>query len=136
MKQLAKPHDFPEGPWLNVRMDFQGPYLNREYVFVMIDRYSRWPECKIMKRAPDAKMTCNAIREVIRNQGRPEFLQSDNGPPFQSKEMRSFAEEMGYDHVHITPEWPKANGMVERFNRSMKEAVQAGCLEGKACGSQ
>ena len=83
-----------------------------------------------MKRAPDAKMTCNAIWKVIRNQGRPEFFQSDNGPPFQSKEMRSFVEEMGYDHVHITPEWPKSNGMVERFNRSTKEAVQAGCLEG------
>ena len=27
-----------------------------------------------------------------------------------------------YEPVHVTPEWPRANGMVERFNRSMKEA--------------
>ena len=51
MKQPVKPHELPEGPWLNVEMDFQGPYPNGEYVFGMIDRYSRWPECKIMKRS-------------------------------------------------------------------------------------
>ena len=33
---------------------------------------------------------------------------------------------------HITPEWPRANGEVERFNRTMKEAVQKGSLENKS----
>ena len=69
-----------------------------------------------------------AIEDIFRGQGRPEIVQSDNGSPFQSREMRKFSEEMGYQHKHITPEWPKANGMVERFNRSMKEAVQAGLI--------
>ena len=98
---------------------------------VLLDRYSRWPECKVFKKAPDANMTCEALRGIFRNKGIPLEIQSDNGPPFQSVAMRRFSVEMGYRHRHVTPEWPRANGMVERFNRSMKEAVQAGCIEGK-----
>lgn len=131
LTQPIKPHELPEGPWQILEMDFQGPYPNGEYVFVMVDRYSRWPECRVLKRAPDAKTTCKVIRDIVRSHGCPVMVQSDNGPPFQSREMSEFASNIGYKHKHITPEWPKANGMVERFNRSMKEAVQAGYLEGK-----
>ena len=44
--------------------------------------------------------------------------------------MEQFAQSSGYHHHHITPEWPRANGTVEQFNRSMKEALQAATLEG------
>ena len=37
----------------------------------------------------------------------------------------------GFVLKHITSEWPRANGTVERFNRCMKEAIQAGHVEGK-----
>ena len=131
LEQPIKPRLLPEGPWQQVEVDFQGPYPTGQYVFVMIDRYSRWPEIKILRRAPDAKMTTRAMEEIFRNKGVPELCQSDNGPPFQSKEMLEFSTKYGYKHTHITPEWPRANGMVERFNRSMKEAIQAAHLEGK-----
>ena len=68
----------------------------------------------------------------IRDKGVPEVCQSDNGSPFQSQEMSDFAETCGYYHHHVTPEWPRANGAVERFNRSMKESIQAGNLEGSS----
>ena len=50
----------------------------------------------------------------------------------QSQGMSDFAEKCGYYHHYVTPEWPRANGTVERFNRSMKESIgkQAGNLEG------
>jgi hypothetical protein len=112
-------------------MDFQGPYPQGEYIFVMIDRYTRWPEAKIMGKAPTAGMTMKAMTDIFTNKGVPELCQSDNGPPFQSQEMADFARDQGYEHKHVTPEWPRANGMVERFNRTMKEAVQAAHLEGK-----
>ena len=67
---------------------------------------------------------------IFANKGIPEVCQSDNGPPFQSHEMSMFARENGYYHKHVTPEWPRANGTVERFNRSMKEAIQTAHVEG------
>ena len=131
LEQPIKPRILPDGPWQQLEMDFQGPYPTGQYIFVVIDRHTRWPEVKILKRAPDAKMTMDAMEGIFRNKGVPEVCQSDNGPPFQSKEMSDFAKKHGYVHKHITPEWPRANGMVERFNRSMKEAIQAAVIEGK-----
>ena len=120
------------GPWQEIEMDFQGPYPLGEYIFVMIDRYTRWPEVEFMRSPPNSKTTIAAMKRIIQNKGTPILCQSDNGSPFQSEEMAAFARECGYEHKFVTPVWPRANGMVERFNRTMKEAVQAGHLEGKS----
>ena len=48
-----------------------------------------------------------------------------NGPPFPSDARKKFAKEEGFHRKHINSEWSRANDTVERFNRSMKEAVQA-----------
>ena len=61
-EQPIKPNELPSGPWQQVEMDFQGPYPAGEYIFVMIDRYTRWPEAKIMGKAPTAGMTMKAMR--------------------------------------------------------------------------
>ena len=130
-EQPIKPRMLPEGPWQQVEMDFQGPYPNGQYIFVMMDRYARWPEIKVMTKAPNAEMTIKAMEEIFQRNGVPIICQSDNGSPFQSAEMTTYANQKGYEPVHVTPEWPRANGMVERFNRSMKEALQAANLEGE-----
>ena len=39
-EQRSEASELPKGPWQFVEMDFQGPYPNGEYTFVMIDRYS------------------------------------------------------------------------------------------------
>ena len=69
------------------------------------------------------------MRSIFANKGVPAVCQSNNGSPFQSQEMADFAKHREYSHHHVTPEWPRAN-RVERFNRSMKTALQAANLEG------
>ncbi len=127
-----KASELPKGPWQFVEMDFQGPYPNGEYIFVMIDRYSHWPEIAFFRQPPTAKTTINVMKSIFANKGILEVCQSDNGQPFQSAEIKSFAAKQGFVLKHITPEWPRANGTVERFNRCMKEAIQAGHVEGKS----
>ena len=39
--QPIKLSESPTGPWQYVETDFQGPYPNGKYIFIMIDRYSR-----------------------------------------------------------------------------------------------
>jgi len=58
------------------------------------------------------------------------MCQADNGPPFDSTELRRFAKNEGFILKHVTPIWPRANGEVERFNKTMKAAVQKGIMEG------
>ena len=41
--------DMPKGPWEKVHIDFYGPLPSGDYLLVMIDRYSRFPEVKIVR---------------------------------------------------------------------------------------
>ena len=95
-------------------------------IFVMMDRYARWPKIKVMTKTPNADMTIKAMEEIFQRNRVPIICQSDNGSPFQSADMTNYANQKGYEPVHVTPEWPRANGMVERFNRSMKWSSQPG----------
>ena len=58
-------------------------------------------------------------------------MQSDNGPPFNSKEFETFAKEEGFDHHRVTPEHPRANGQVERFMQLLNKTEQIAHLQGK-----
>ncbi len=39
----------PEGPWQTMHADFYGPLPTEQYVLVLIDKYSRYPEAEIIK---------------------------------------------------------------------------------------
>jgi len=56
---------------------------------------------------------------------------TDNGPPFTSKELRTFMEESDIDHHRITPIWPQANGQVESFIKPLMKTIRAAYIEGK-----
>ena len=45
--------------------------------------------------------------------------------------MKTFANQSGFSLKHIVPEWSRANGTMEHFHSSMKEAILAGYIEGK-----
>ena len=70
------------------------------------------------------------MKSMFANKGTPETCQSDNGSPFQSDALAQFATEEGFYHKHVTPEWPRANGTVERFNGSIKEGIQSATING------
>ena len=127
----VKPHKFPKGPWQVAEMDLQGAYPNGKYLLVLIDRYSKWAEVSVFRHAPNAGEVKTALDAAFDSQGVPFKIQSDNGPPFQSAELRRYTRKTGFILKHITPEWPRANGEVERFNRTMKAALQKGAIEKK-----
>ena len=63
--------------------------------------------------------------------GVPVGLRTGNGPNFVSEEMEKYLEEMGVVHHRNTPLWPRANGEVERKNRSLLKAMRVFQAEGK-----
>ena len=48
-----------------------------------------------------------------------------------SKEVKEYLKEMGIEHRYTTPLWPRANGEVERQNRSLLKSIRAAHAEGK-----
>ncbi|XP_028413678.1 uncharacterized protein LOC114536535 [Dendronephthya gigantea] len=58
-------------------------------------------------------------------------VQTDNGPPFNGNEFAKFAQALGFKHRKVTLLWPRANGEVEKFVKTIKKYVKATKTEGK-----
>ena len=54
-----------------------------------------------------------------------------NGPQFVSEEFSGFLKEMGVQHRRNTPLWPRANGEVERHNRTLLNSLRISHLENR-----
>lgn len=71
------------------------------------------------------------LDKVFLEFGVPDVVKSDNGPPFNSKEFASFADDLGFKHRKVTPKCARANGEVERFVRTVKKVIKTANLEHK-----
>ena len=56
--------------------------------------------------------------------GIPEEVLSDNGSNFVSKTMHQFCLLTGIHQIKISPYHPQTDGMVERFNATMKRLLK------------
>ena len=120
----------PPDPWHTVHMDFCGPFPSGEYLFVVIEAYSRFPEVVIV-RSTSASCIIPQLDRIFSTHGIPHVVRSDNGPPFTSEEIREYMQENGIDHRRITPLWPQANSEAERFMKPLTKAIRSAHVEGK-----
>ena len=120
----------PTAPWKELTMDFLGPLPSGDYLMVVIDEYSRFPEVEIVT-STSARSTITKLDAIFARQGIPEVLKSDNGPPFNGVELKNFAEHLGFQHRKITPLWPRANGEAERFMMTLEKCVRTATIEHK-----
>ena len=59
----------------------------------------------------------------------PSILRTDNRPNLVSAGMEEYFNEMGIGYRLTTPLWPRANGEVERQNRSLLKAMRVAHAE-------
>ena len=123
--------DIPEKPWQVVSVDFGGPYPDGHYNLVVIDKRTRFPDVEIVY-STSAKSTKEKLKKVFATHGTPEQVETDNGPPFTSKEFNDFALEEGFKHHRVTPLHPQANGEAENFMKLLNKAEQRARLENKS----
>ena len=121
----------PLGPWKNVSVDFAGPFGKR-MALVLWDQYSRTPVVEFVS-STSAECAVPMMEKIFRTYGVPEEIKSDNGPPFNSRKFKEFANEQGFRHRKVTPGWAEANGDVERFMRVVKKSAKVAKLENKKC---
>ncbi|XP_014676330.1 PREDICTED: uncharacterized protein K02A2.6-like [Priapulus caudatus] len=79
------------GPWKEVAVDFGGPFPTGEYLLVVVDEYSRFPEVEL-ETSTSSKATIPKLDSIFARQGIPDTVKTDNGPPFNGAEFSSFAE--------------------------------------------
>ena len=98
-------------------------YQHREGT--VIDRFTRWPEAIPLAQTDTASVGRAFVLHWITRFGVPADITSDRGPQFTSEIWRALAESLGVK-VHTTTAYhPQANGLLERFHRSLKAALRA-----------
>ena len=130
MPPPVKTTRMPERPWQDLALDLLGPMPTGESLLVLVDYFSRWVEVDVIKSTSSEAIIKCLDREFSRY-GVPNTLRSDNGPNPVSAEMEEYLDEMGIKHRLTTPLWPRANGQVERQNRSLLKAMRVAHAEGR-----
>ena len=125
-----KHSEFPSQPWQDLAADLMGPLPSGEYVFVVVDYYSRYFEVDILKSVTSASII-GSLERIFCTHGLPLSLKTDNGSQFTSEEFGTFLKTNSIQHRTSTPLWPQANGEVERQNRSLLKALKIAQAEKK-----
>jgi len=94
-----------------------------EYVLVIICEHSRYPILKLARNMT-SKEVVRLLKLVFIEFGCPQAIKSDNGPAFKSAEFSNFCFVNKVAHCKVTPLWPRANGMCERFMRNLNKVIR------------
>lgn len=113
----------PLEAWVDVAIDFLGPLPSGEYLFVIVDYFSRYKEVEIMTKIT-AKDTVDRLRAIFKRLGFPRTISLDNAKQFLSSEFRDYCRGCGITLNYTTPYFPQQNGEVERQNRSLLKRLQ------------
>lgn len=115
----------PAGPWQEIAVDFLGPLPDGQWLFVVVDYYSRFVEV-IEMSSITAQHTIRELSTIFGRFGIPCTMRADNGPQLsiECKELRDFCQELNIELVNTIPYWPQANGEVERQNRSILKRLR------------
>ena len=91
-----------------------------QYVVVFQDFLSKWPFVFATKSQKATTLAKLLVEEVVPVIGVPEALLSDRGTNLLSHLMRDVCELLGVAKLSTTAYHPQCNGLVERFNRTLK----------------
>ena len=118
----------PNRPWDTVSVHHGGPYPDGHYNLVLIDKRSRYP---VVESVPSTDCHTNEerLKHIFATYGTPRRIESDNGPPLNSKEFNEFARQEGFQHHRVTALHPRANREVERFMQTLNKTEQIEYLQ-------
>jgi uncharacterized protein YihD (DUF1040 family) len=114
-------------PFYMIGIDFVGPLpvTKREnrYIIVAIDYFTKWPEARAVKEATAKETAMFILEDIICRHGCPKRILSDRGTTFNNKMIKELVDKFRIKHSFSTPYHPKTNGLVERFNKTLKESL-------------
>jgi transposase InsO family protein len=104
-------------------MDFYGPLPTGDYLLVVIDRYSRFPEVKVV-RSTKASSVIPKLDRIFAVHGISRIIKSDNGPLFNGEEYKRYADALEITLKFSTPLWPQGNAEAKRFMQPLAKALK------------
>ncbi|XP_076033006.1 uncharacterized protein LOC143020468 [Oratosquilla oratoria] len=113
-------------PMERLSIDFKGPLptaSRNPYILTVVDKYSRFPfafPCPNMNTTTVIK----CLEQVFSLCGMPNYIHSDLGTSFMSKDLKTYLLQKGVATSRTTPYHPIGNGQVERLNGIIWKAIQ------------
>ena len=122
--------DIPEKRFAHIHVDLVGPLpcsRGFTHLFTIVDRFTRWPEAIPIDDTSAAGCARALVYNWVARFGVPSDISSDRGPQFTSNLWAAMTELLGSKLHRTTSYHPQANGLVERFHRTLKAALKARC---------
>lgn len=114
-------------------IDIYGPLpittSNNKYILVICDCFTRWTEAIALPNQEAETVTKAFVDEYVSRFGVPLQIHSDLGSNFTSKLFSDMCDLLQLHHTRSTPQHPQANGIVERFNRTLGAMLTMYCEE-------
>lgn len=127
------PTETPVSPWHTLGIDIIGPmsYLPpaQRYGFTVMDYFSKFP-CVFFLPNVETFRIIHILSELFASEGLPVRIVSDNGPQFTSSQFAQFLDGHNITHRQTPVFHAKANGLIERFNRTLKSQLQIAISHG------
>lgn len=125
-KSPVSKFQLPSRRFSDIHVDIVGPLPQSEgfrYILTIIDRFTRWPEAIPMEDITSSTVCRKFYEGWVARFGCPDNICTDRGAQFTSSMFRDLAAFLGSNLKHTTAYHPQANGLVERFNRTLKSAL-------------
>ena len=116
----------PKGPWEHLQIDFTGPLpqsQGKTYCLVIIGKFTRSVEMFPTTNCTATTVARILAEEVIPRWGDPLQIDSDQGMHFTGKMVKTVCQLMRIKQKFHIPYHPQSSGMVERMNRTLKNAL-------------
>ena len=124
-----KPLPIIDVPFSRIAMDVVGPLTRTDrgnkYILVVMDYATKWPEAVALKSV-DSETVARTLVELFARIGIPKEILTDHGSNFVSKLMIEFYHLTGVTPIKTSIYHPQTDGMVERFNATLKRMLRKG----------
>uniref|UniRef100_A0A4W5LFJ3 Gypsy retrotransposon integrase-like protein 1 n=1 Tax=Hucho hucho TaxID=62062 RepID=A0A4W5LFJ3_9TELE len=114
-------------PFKRIAMDIVGPLekssAGYKYILVICDYATRFPEAFPLRSITTPKII-SALVQLFSRVGIPDEILTDQGTNFTSRLMVQLHQQLGIKGLRTTPYHPQTDGLVERFNQTLKNMLR------------
>ena len=120
-------------PFKRVAVDIVGPIAppseaGHRYILTLVDYATRYPEAVPLKKIT-TEAVAEALLDIYSRVGIPEEVLTDQGTQFMSECMQEVSKLLSIKGLTSTPYHPICNGLVERWNGTLKSMIKRLCQD-------
>lgn len=109
-----------------IHLDHLGPFIKSKtgnvYILGIIDSFSKFIFVKGVRNTK-SRTTIKVLEDIFATFGSPKVIITDQGTSFTSAEFKQFIVSIGSKHVLNAVATPRANGQIERYNRTILNSL-------------